>query len=103
MIGVVGASVGNVIQYVGTVEAVALGDGEETLGPEGALGVDVQALPFGAAHVDGQLASDGHRVTQLTFAGTELPEQLSDGPRLNATVQQLVQLLAPGGHLQRSI
>lgn len=55
MVGVVGPSVGDVVEDVLSVHAVTLGDGEETDGTESALGVDVEALALSSLHVDGEL------------------------------------------------
>ena len=65
--------------------------------PEGSFGVDVEALSLGASHVNGQLTCDGHGVTKLTLSRSELAEKLGDGTGLDATVQQLVQLLRTCG------
>ena len=45
------------------------------------------------------LAGDGERVTQLRLAGAELAKELRDGAGLDAALQQLVELLRAGRHL----
>ena len=58
MIGVVGAGVGDVVEDILAVHSVPLGDGEETDGAEGTLGVDVEALAFSTLHVDRELSEE---------------------------------------------
>lgn len=55
MIGVVGPRVRDVVEDVFAVHAVTFGDGEQTLGTEGTLRVDVEALALASLHVAGQL------------------------------------------------
>ena len=52
---VVSACVRYVVQAVFRADAVAFGDGDQALWPEGAFRVDPQRLPFAAATVDWQL------------------------------------------------
>lgn len=55
MIGVVGPRVRDVVENVFAVHTVAFSDGEQTLGTEGTLRVDVEALALATLHVAGQL------------------------------------------------
>ena len=71
VVRVVCAGVGHVVEYVAALEAVPLGHGQQPLGSEGSLGVDVEALALRPAIVDGELACDGQCVAQLRLAGSE--------------------------------
>jgi hypothetical protein len=55
------------------------------------LGVQVDDLALAAAHVERELARHAQRVRELGFAGSELTEQLGDGPGLDAAAEDLVQ------------
>lgn len=55
MIGVVGPRVRDVVEDIFAVHAVTFRDGEQTLGTEGPLRVDVEALALASLHVAGQL------------------------------------------------
>ena len=81
---------------IGPKKAINGGKGNGSV-PEGSFRVDVEALSLGASHVNGQLTCDGHGVTKLTLSRSELAEKLGDRTRLDATVQQLVQLLRTCG------
>jgi len=96
VVRVVGARVGHVVEHLLAREAVAVGDGEEAHGPEGALRVDVQALALAAAHVEGQLARHGEGVADLTLARAELAEDLGDAARFDAPGEERVELLRAG-------
>mmetsp|Transcript_41501 Transcript_41501/g.69938 ORF Transcript_41501/g.69938 Transcript_41501/m.69938 type:complete len:307 (+) Transcript_41501:834-1754(+) len=99
MVRVEGAGVRDIVQDVVGVEPVPLGDGTASLGAERPLCVDVHGLALAPALRHGQLTGHAQRVAQLSLAAAELPEHFSDGSRFNASVQQLVQLLRPGGDL----
>lgn len=113
MVGVVGARVRDVVEDVLAVHAVALGDGEQALGTERPLGVDVEALALAALEVArklherphesarcasraprgerrAHLAGDGELVADLTLARAELAVQLRDRARLDAACEEVL-------------
>jgi hypothetical protein len=94
---VVSPGTGNVFEGDGRVEAEALGDRPEALGPEGTLGVDVNGLSLGPALVDGHLAGHAQGVTELGLSGPELSKDLSDGSGFDASLQELVDLYGSRG------
>ena len=98
MVGVVGAGIGDVVEDLFAREAVSVRDGQEAHGPEGAFGVDVEAFPFPAAHVEGELACHGEGVADLGFARSELAEYLGYGARFDAAGEQGVELFGAGGY-----
>lgn len=55
MIGIICASISNIIEYFFSVETVALGHSEKTDGSEGAFGIDVEAFTLTASHGDRKL------------------------------------------------
>ena len=77
MLAVVGARVGDVVHHFVGVESEALADLRESLGAEGALGVDVERLALAASLLDGELADDGERVTELRLPRAEFPIEFS--------------------------
>lgn len=95
MLAVVRAGVRDVLQRGDGVHVEPFGDGLETLGTEGPLGIDVHGLALGSAVGDGQLAGDAQSVAQLGLAGAELPKDLGDAAGLDAPLQQLVELDGP--------
>lgn len=63
------------------------------------MGVDPTHPSLGPARLPAELRRDAQRVHQLRLAGSEFPEELSDGPRFNASPEEGVELLAPCMHL----
>ena len=62
--------------------------------------VAVFAYPaLGAAGILAELGGDAKGVHELSLAGPELPEELGDGPGLDAAAEEGVQLLRAGVHL----
>ena len=98
VVRVVGAGVGDVVEDLFAREAVAVRDGEEAHGPEGAFGVDVKAFSFPTAHVEGQLTGHGEGVADLGFARSEFAEYLCHRARFDAAGEQGVELLGAGGN-----
>ena len=96
MIGVVSAGVGNIVEDFFPREAVAVRDAEEAHGAEGAFGVDVEAFPFAAAHVEGKLARHGEGVADLGLAGAEFAEDLGHAAGFDAASEESVELFGAG-------
>lgn len=96
VVRVVGAGVGNVVEDFFAVEAVAVGNGEEAHGAEGAFGVDVETFSFAAAHVKGELAGYGKGVAYLGFAGAELAKDFGDGAGFNAASEKGIEVFGAG-------
>lgn len=69
---------------------------QQSLRPECALCVNVQALALAAALANGQLASDRHRMADLCFARSKFAEHFGDRAGLNAAAEQFVQLPRAG-------
>lgn len=97
MVAVVRAGICHVIQDLLARQPVPVRHGEQPHWAEGALGVDVQAFPLAAAHVEGELAGDGQGVADLRLAGAELAEDLGDAAGFDAAGQKGVELLRAGG------
>ena len=57
MVGIVGAGVGDIVQNIGSIEAISLRNCEQPLRPEGALGVDVHTFAFTSSLLDGELVT----------------------------------------------
>ena len=49
------------------------------------------------------MAGDGERMAQLSLASSELTKQLSDGPSLDATAKDLVQLFGSSGNADQVV
>ncbi len=97
MVAVVRAGIRHVVQYLLAREPVPIRHGQQPHWPEGALGVDVQAFPLAAAHVEGELAGDGQGVAYLRLAGAELAEDLGDAAGFDAAGEKGVELFGAGG------
>ena len=81
------------------VEAEALGDCVDALGPEVALGVHIQNLALTPAEVVPELRSHAQRVAELRLPRAELTEELGDGLRLDAAAHDLVEVRRARGDL----
>ena len=103
MLGVVSACVRDVLEGGDGVHVEAFGNGLETFGTEGTLGVDVHGLALGSAVGNGQLARDAEGVAQLGLAGAEFSKDLGDGAGLDAPLEELVELNGSGGELQHGL
>mmetsp|Transcript_72456 Transcript_72456/g.235364 ORF Transcript_72456/g.235364 Transcript_72456/m.235364 type:complete len:275 (-) Transcript_72456:25-849(-) len=99
MLGIVCPRIGDVLEDVLLVQAVALGDLHQPLRAEGPLCVDVQRLALAPTAVDGQLARHAERVAELGLPTPELAEDLRDLPGLDPTLQQAIQLGGARGDL----
>jgi hypothetical protein len=86
----------HVVEHVLPVESILLGNLDQPLWSEGALRVDVHGLAFSAALLERQLGRHAQRVAKLRLARTKLAEDLGDGTGLDASAQQLVEVLGPG-------
>jgi hypothetical protein len=83
MIRIVRSCVGNIVQYLLSVQSVTLGDCQETHGTEGTFGIDVETLAFATAHAYRELAGYGEGVAKLGFACAKLAEELGDRARFD--------------------
>lgn len=93
MIGVVGTSVGDIVQDFFAGEPIPVRHRQKSNRTKGSLCIDVQALPFAAAHVEWQLAGDSKRVAYLRLARPELTEKFGNTTRLEAARKEGVELL----------
>ena len=82
----------HVVEDVLPVEAILLGNLHEALRPKGALGVNVHGLALGPTLLHWQLARHAERVAQLRLARAELTKELGDRPRLDAALEEGVEL-----------
>ena len=92
MLCVVRLGVRDVVEHGVGVHAETLGDGDEPLGAEGTLGVDVHGLALRAALREGKLARHRERVAQLRLSRPELAVNLSQRARLETPPEKLVEL-----------
>ena len=97
VVRVVGAGVGDVVEDLFAREAVAVRDGEEPHGAEGAFRVDVEAFALAAAHVEGELAGYGEGVADLGFPCAEFAEDFRDGAGFDAAGEEGVELFGARG------
>jgi hypothetical protein len=71
MLRIVRSRISNVVQYLFSVEPIALGDGQHTCGSESPLGIDVQAFTLSSAHTDRELTGDSEGMANLGFTRSE--------------------------------
>ena len=98
MIAVVGPGVGDIVEDLFAIQSVSVGDCEETYGPEGPFGVDVQAFSFAAAHVEGELAGYCEGVADLRLAGAEFAEDFRYRAGFDAAGKESVEVFRAGGY-----
>jgi hypothetical protein len=84
MIRIIRPRICDIIQYLFSVQSIALRNGQETHGTESAFSINVQTLAFPATHAYGKLAGHGEGVTELGLARAELTKKLSDRTSLDA-------------------
>jgi len=85
MICVVRSGIGNIVQDFFSIQAVPLRDSKESNRSESALGVDVKAFSFSAAHVHRQLTCYGECMAQLRLPRPKFTEKLSNCTSLDTT------------------
>lgn len=85
MVGRVRSGVGDVVEHLFAVQAVALGDGQQARGSKRAFGVDEETFAFATSVVGWQLARDGQLVAKLGFACSEFTKELCNASCFNAT------------------
>ena len=92
MLGIVRSSVRDIFQGDGRIQPKPFGNGLQTFGSEGSFGVNVNGLAFGTAFGNWHLTGDAESVTQLRLARAELAKDFCNGPGLNPTLEELVNL-----------
>lgn len=93
MICIVCSSIRYVVQHLLAGHTHPLCDSQQPTGTKSALGIDVQALSFTAAHRYRKLANCCQRVADLRLACAELPKELGDSASLDTTAEEGVQTL----------
>ena len=92
VLAVVGSRVRDVLQGDGGIHAKPLSDPLQALRAECPLGIDVDRLPLRPPVADGHLARHAEGVAELRLARAELAEHLRQRARLDAPLEQLVEL-----------
>mmetsp|Transcript_863 Transcript_863/g.2032 ORF Transcript_863/g.2032 Transcript_863/m.2032 type:complete len:234 (+) Transcript_863:571-1272(+) len=100
---VVGTGVGNVFEGNGWVHSESFGNGLETVGTESSFGVNVDGLSLSTTLRNGHLTRNTQRMAKLCLSRPKLPKHLRQTPRLNPTLQQLIQLRTPRSQRHQSL